>query len=828
MVEVLFENVYNILGNPRSKFPKTVQNYNYILGKVFSPLLMGRGYKKNPYVITLLDNKINVKWNCNEIRTIKMFSFQAKNGGFKRMNLSRSTNEIIEIAARRAQLPVFELWPVHLLLGCSLLEKSIAYKLLQEEGITEKRILENKSVPFPEQTFVDVMKVADEAKNLFDQPEIYSEILLFALVTRCSQSMSVLEKIKKGACGRIADKVAESQGIKPNSDKFKEIKIVSFDTTDPKLTAKNGGFGDFDGGNSSQGLPKEMLSYGADLTARARQGKIDEIVGREEESNRLVEILCRKTKNNPCLIGEAGVGKSAIVEGLAKKIAAGDVPEILQDKIVFSLDIGTLMAGTKFRGELEGRVTQILDTLGNRNDIILFIDEIHNIVTATGKEGEMGIAEILKPKLARGELRCVGATTLDEYRKYIEKDAALERRFAPIMVYPPNMEQAIQILNGLKDSFEKFHKIEIEPAAIVAAVSMADRYINDRNLPDKAIDVLDEACSKNKIRHINKVNVENIAEVISSVTKIPLSKITAKEIENLNSLEGELKEKIIGQDAAVDAIVRAVKRSRSGISDRDKPTGSFIFLGRTGVGKTEVCKVLAKQLFDTDRAFIKLDMSEFAEAHSVSKLIGSPAGYVGYEDESVLCDKVRRNPYCLVLFDEIEKAHPDIYNVLLQVLDEGKLTNGHGRAVSFKNAIIVMTSNVGVKDIIHKNAIGFGSENLEEQMGEEEIILNGMKKRFPPEFINRIDNVIVFNSLKKEDVMKIARIHLENLKKKLSSVGVEFIYSDKVVKQLAEKGYDREYGIRPLKRVIQKEIEDKVSEAIIMENITRYECNFLG
>ncbi|MDR1917495.1 MAG: ATP-dependent Clp protease ATP-binding subunit, partial [Christensenellaceae bacterium] len=540
----------------------------------------------------------------------------------------------------------------------------------------------------------------------------------------------------------------------------------------------------------------------------------------------MLEILCRKTKNNPVLIGDAGVGKSAIVEGLAQKIVAGEVPDLLKNKIVFSLDIGLLLAGAKYRGELEGRINVVLTELAKREDVVLFIDEIHNIVTSSNKDSEMGLAEILKPKLARGELRCIGATTIDEYRKYIEKDPALERRFAPIMVYPPTPEQAIQILQGLADGFAKFHKVDIKPEAVVASVALSDRYIFDRNLPDKAIDVLDEACAKAKIKAGNKaktneddkiikpvITAENIASVVSGITKIPLNKITKTESDNLMNLETELRKNIIGQDKALSVIAKAIRRARSGIADKNKPTGSFFFLGRTGVGKTEVCKQLATILFDTEKSFLKFDMSEYTESHSVSKLIGAPAGYVGYDDASVLCDKVKRNPYCLVLFDEIEKAHPDIYNILLQILDEGRLTDSHGHTVSFRNAIIVMTSNIGVSNIVKKNAIGFGAES--DIKDEETTILAGMKKKFPPEFINRIDNIVVFNSLTEENVKQIAKIHLEKLCKKLASVGVEMRYTNAVMDFVASAGYDHEYGIRPLKRVIQTEIEDKISELII-------------
>ena len=729
-----------------------------------------------------------------------------------------------------------EFEPIHLLSACCSVPDCLAYQYLAGEDITAQKIKNEKQKFFPDKTIYKILEMANEQSKTFDQPSVVSEALLFVLATKCSQTRNTLDAINPGSSKRLAEKILYGAGINPqnmvmpthtdtDTNDINKIKIntVQWVTTDPKTAYKNPKFaGDADTETAAAAdvLDDSILQYGQDLTAKAREGKIDNIIGRDEETARTLEILCRKTKNNPVLIGEAGVGKSAIVEGLAQKIVNNDVPELLKNKIVFSLDIGLLLAGAKYRGELEGRINVVLTQLSKREDVILFIDEIHNIVTSSNKDSEMGLGEILKPKLARGELRCVGATTIDEYRKYIEKDPALERRFAPIMVYPPTPEQAIQIVTGLSAGFEKFHKVEIKPEAVVASVSLTDRYIFDRNLPDKAIDVLDEACAKAKIKATNTkpvITAESIAAVVSGITKIPLHKITSKDKENLLSLEEELSKNIVGQDKAVSVIAKAVRRSRSGIADRNKPTGSFFFLGRTGVVKTEVCKQLATILFDTEKAFLRFDMSEYQEAHSISKLIGSPAGYVGYDDASVLCDKVKRNPYCLVLFDEIEKAHGDIYNILLQILDEGRLTDSHGHAVSFRNAIVVMTSNVGVANIIKKNAIGFGTPDT--MQDEENIILAGMKKKFPPEFINRIDSIVVFNSLTESDVQKIAGIHLDKLVKKLASVGVEMKYAPAVVEMVARAGYDPEYGIRPLKRIIQTEIEDKISELIITVEI---------
>jgi ATP-dependent Clp protease ATP-binding subunit ClpC len=759
-------------------------------------------------------------------------------------NFTDNMTKIMNIVKATVKTSEFE--PVHLLTACCMVPECLACQYLKSEDITAEKIKNEKQKFFPDKTIYKILEMADEQSKIFDQPSVVSEALLFVLAAKCSQTRNTLDAINPGSAKRLADKILSGEGFNPqksapspndtdDTNDINKIKIntVQWITTDPKTAYKNpkftvGGNIGNDGGDggaadvNSTVLREEILRYGQDLTAKAREGKIDNIIGREEETARMLEILCRKTKNNPVLIGEAGVGKSAIVEGLAQKIVGNDVPDLLKNKIVFSLDIGLLLAGAKYRGELEGRINVVLTELSKREDVILFIDEIHNIVTSSNKDSEMGLGEILKPKLARGEIRCVGATTIEEYRKYIEKDPALERRFAPIMVYPPTPEQAIQIVAGLCEGFEKFHKVEIKNEAAVASVALTDRYIFDRNLPDKAIDVLDEACAKAKIKNSGSttkpvITAEDIAAVVSGITKIPLNKITAKDKENLLSLEDELRKNIVGQEKAISLIAKAIRRARSGIADRNKPTGSFFFLGRTGVGKTEVCKQLATVLFDTEKAFLKFDMSEYQEAHSVSKLIGAPAGYVGYDDASVLCDKVKRNPYCLVLFDEIEKAHTDIYNILLQILDEGRLTDSHGHTVSFKNAIIVMTSNVGVSNIVKKNAIGFGAE--ENQKDEEDTILAGMKKKFPPEFLNRIDNIVVFNSLTESDVKKVAGIHLDKLVKKLASVGVNMEYSPAVIGFIASAGYDAEYGIRPLKRVIQTEIEDKISELIITGEI---------
>jgi len=746
------------------------------------------------------------------------------------MKVTENVHRIISIANTVAAGTGTIVMPIHLLYGCVAVSDCLGAKYLAEEGITIDVMSGVKLVHKPDMTIPSVIVEAERVSNEMGSDAVVSEAVLFVLSTVCLQTVEVLEKFKKGLTKSLARKILTGAGINPNN------------LTDiaPKKAAESGSFTPFgfrtaetiveDGKpNTDSDLPPEILRLGTDLTAKARAGKIDAIIGRDEETSRIIEILCRKTKNNPVLIGEAGVGKSAIVEGLAQRIVSGNVPRDLEGKIVFSLDIGMLMAGTKYRGELEQKLEALLNFVTKRQDIILFIDEIHGVVTATGKEGELGIAEMLKPKLARGDLQTIGATTTEEYRKHIEKDSALERRFAPIVVEPPTVEQAIEILAGIRPSYEKFHGVEITQDAIVAAVTLSDRYITERQLPDKAIDVLDEACSKAKIKaQIDAardrkeeadravITSDNIADAVSLWTKIPVTRLTEGEKHGLINLEAELKKAIVGQDHAIEYIARAVRRGRAGIADPNRPIGTFMFLGRTGVGKTEVCKVLAKHLFLTDKALIKMDMSEYQEAHSVSNLTGAPPGYVGYDDASQLCERVRRNPYCVVLFDEIEKAHPDIYNVLLQILDEGRLTDNKGRTTSFRNALIIMTSNIGVENLSRTGKIGFAGED-DVASREEEVMMQGLRKRFKPEFINRIDNVVVFNSLTKEAVSKIADIQVKRLVEKLGKMGLKITVTKAVISYLVEKGYSQEYGARPLRRVIQSEIEDKIAEEMLTE-----------
>ena len=739
------------------------------------------------------------------------------------LSISGNLKRIWQFANRAAGNNPQKVTPIHLLYGCSLTTDSLACAILNSEGITAERIAATPPAFFADKNVNEILNLAETQSMVFNQPEIYSEALLYVLCTKCKQTKSVIDKINFGASKRIVQKIANTvAGVsieKPVQAKPVNQPVITPIVNEqpavtPSARSVTQSSSTHTNINVGAGLSPLLLEYGQDLTEKARQGKIDRIIGRDEETNQLIEILCRKTKNNPVLIGEAGVGKSAIIEGLAKRIVDQQVPEILQNQIVYSLDVGLLLGGSKYRGELEGRLNKVLQELKERDDIILFIDEIHNIVTSGNKEGEMSVAEILKPTLARGNLRCVGATTIDEYHLYIEKDPALERRFDPVMVYPPTLEQAVEILQGLQPSFENYHHVQINQSALNAAVLLSNRYIFDRNLPDKAIDVLDKACAKAQIKSGHSLSIitdNDIATVIAEMTKIPVDKINANDQKNLMNLEKDLQAVIIGQDKAINAVARAIRRNRSGINDANRPIGSFFFLGRTGVGKTEVCKQLSQMLYDTEKSFIKLDMSEFSESHSVSKIVGAPPGYAGYEDGSNLCNRVRHNPYCLVLFDEIEKAHPDVYNLMLQILDEGRLTDSHGKVTSFRNALIVMTSNVGVSEIPADCEVTSAEE--------EQYIMNGMRKKFSPEFINRIDNIVVFNTLTQTDIEKIVDLQMKKLAKRLSAVNVKMQYSEAVVTWIAEHGYQRNYGVRPIRRLIQTQIEDKISEQIISEQI---------
>jgi len=626
-----------------------------------------------------------------------------------------------------------------------------------------------------------------------------------------------------------------------------------------------------------------LNQFGEDITVQAEDGKFDNIIGREDEIERIIQILSRRTKNNPCLIGEPGVGKTAIVEGLAERIVSGEVPENLKDKRIVSIDISGMVAGAKYRGDFEERIKKVLNEVKKVGDVILFIDEIHTIVGAGAAEGAIDAANILKPLLARGEIQLIGATTIEEYRKYIEKDSALERRFSPVDVGEPTEAETIEIIKGIRDRYEAHHNVKITDEAINSAVTLSVRYITDRFLPDKAIDLIDEAASQVRInlftepdtikvmeekidvimnekeeaiynqdferaanlrdkekeareelnmemnkwkkiknKDITEIGEENIAEIISKWTGIPIQKLTEDENQKLKHLEEMLQKRVVGQNEAVEAVAKAIRRGRVGLKDPKRPIGSFLFLGPTGVGKTELSKALAEILFDNENSMIRLDMSEYMEAHSVSKLIGSPPGYIGYDGGGQLTEKVRRKPYSVILFDEIEKAHPDVMNLLLQILEDGRLTDSQGREVNFKNTIIIMTSNLGARYITDKKSLGFGNmENEKEYENIKKEVIKELKKELRPEFINRIDEIIVFHKLSEEDIKQITNIMLKQVEERLKNQKYIVEIDDGVVKAILEQGYDNNFGARPLRRTIQNLVEDRISEEILSGNLKK-------
>lgn len=630
--------------------------------------------------------------------------------------------------------------------------------------------------------------------------------------------------------------------------------------------------------NKKTATKGSITEYGKDLTEQAQNNKLDPVIGRDGEIERVIQILSRRTKNNPCLVGEPGVGKTAVVEGLAEKIARGEVPETIKGKRIISLDLTAMLAGAKYRGDFEERIKRVLEQVTTQGNIILFIDEIHNIIGAGAAEGAIDAANILKPQLARGEIQLIGATTLNEYRKYIEKDAALERRFQPVNVSEPSIEDAVTILYGLRDKYEAHHKIKITEEAIVAAVKLSSRYIFDRFLPDKAIDLVDEAASRVRLRGFTapkkvkelenrykdmtaqkaeainsqdfegaaryrdkekkiiialeqekqnwlekrericgEVTADDIADIVASWTGVPVKQLTQQESERMLRLEEILHQRIVGQNQAVTAISNAIRRSHVGLKDDKRPTGSFLFLGPTGVGKTEVCKGLAEVLFGDEKSIIRLDMSEYMEKHSVSRMIGSPPGYVGYGEGGQLTEKIRQKPYSVLLFDEVEKAHPDVFNILLQILEEGVLSDASGRVVNFRNTIIIMTSNIGARLLAEHRSLGFSGESTTELDHEKDkaILLCELKKQFKPELLNRLDEIIVFHKLSEEDIKKIAKNMLEVFKKRVKALDIDIEFTENVILLIAKVGYDPIYGARPLRRAITANIEDKLSQKLL-------------
>ena len=745
----------------------------------------------------------------------------------------------------------------HLLLGLLREEGGIAAKALSENGVTVEKILDNiaATVGIGEPVRVSSADMTPRVKRILEN-SYYEASNSGSGYVGTEHILGAL--LKEQGCKAL--EILDSIGADP-ADIYEKLNPSS-----PKEQSKKE-----DG---------SLSSFGRDLTELAAQGKLDPVIGRDKEIDRVIQILSRRTKNNPCLIGEPGVGKTAVAEGLALKIHSGDIPENLKDKSVFALDLASMIAGAKYRGEFEERLKNLMNEIVNRKNIILFIDELHTIVGAGASEGAVDAANILKPSLARGEMQVIGATTIDEYRKYIEKDAALERRFQSVTVGEPTEEEALLILKGLRDRYEAHHKVKITDEALNAAVKFSARYITDRFLPDKAIDLMDEAASrvrlstltppsslketedrlsnlkkekeeavKNqeferaaKIRDEEKelaalaeearkawqeqnknngktVTEDEIAKVVSEWMNIPVNKITESESEKLLKLEDTLHEKVIGQNDAVSAVAKAIRRSRVGLKDPKHPIGSFLFMGPTGVGKTELSKALALSMFGSADALIRVDMSEYMEKHSVSRLVGSPPGYVGYDDAGQLTEKVRRNPYSIILFDEIEKAHPDVFNIMLQILDDGILTDSHGKRVDFKNTVIIMTSNIGARAITEKQrSLGFADASVSFEHKQEEIkdkVMAELKGSFRPEFLNRIDDIIVFRQLTKEDILEIADLMLKEVSKRMADMEIAVSFTENAKKLIAEKGYDETYGARPLKRVIQSQVEDKIAELLL-------------
>lgn len=755
----------------------------------------------------------------------------------------------------------------HILLGLVKEGSGVAARVLQAQGITEEKILKEieeligrgetageTPIGFTPRT-KRVLEIAFKEARRMGQGYIGTEHLLLGIM-------------KEGES--VAVRIMIDLGVEPPKLLAELVKVLNEEAPGSTGAPKNGG--------SGSNTPT-LNQFGRDLTDMARDGKIDPVIGRDTEIERIIQILSRRTKNNPCLIGEPGVGKTAIAEGLAQKIVEGNIPEILNDKRVVTLDVSSMVAGAKYRGEFEERLKKAMEEIRKAGNVILFIDELHTIVGAGAAEGAIDASNILKPSLARGEIQVIGATTLNEYRKHIEKDAALERRFQPITVGEPSKEEAVEILKGVRDKYEAHHRVKITDEALEAAVKLSDRYITDRFLPDKAIDLVDEAASrvrlktftappdvKNMEERVERLNKEKedairhqefekaarirddeqklkneldkirnewhqknqtktdtvteseIEDIVASWTGIPVKKLAEEESERLLKLEDTLHNRVIGQDEAVKSISKAIRRGRVGLKDPKRPVGSFIFLGPTGVGKTELCKTLAEAMFGDEKALIRVDMSEFMEKHSVSKLVGSPPGYVGYDEGGQLTEKVRRKQYSVLLFDEIEKAHPDIFNILLQILEDGRLTDSQGRVVDFRNTIIIMTSNVGARTITEPKRLGFSVGNDESAKNYEDMkknVMGELKKTFRPEFLNRIDDIIVFHPLSEDNIKEIVKLMLDVLIKRLKQNEINLEVSDEATSYLAKKGFDPIFGARPLRRAIQSMLEDMLAEEML-------------
>ena len=759
----------------------------------------------------------------------------------------------------------------HLLIGLLQEGTGVAARVLEENGVEESKVVELVSQLISPNTSVQMAENAaytPRARRVIENS--YREAVRFKAAQIGTEHI-LIAILREGDC--VASRLLNTMGISVQKLYIDLLAAMGEDAPSIKDEMQRGNSGKR--GSSTPALD----SYSRNLTQMALDGKLDPVIGREHEIQRVIQILSRRTKNNPCLIGEPGVGKTAVVEGLAQRIAAGDVPDTIADKRVMTLDLSGMVAGSKYRGEFEERIKKVIAEVVEAKDVLLFIDEIHTIIGAGGAEGALDASNILKPSLARGELQLIGATTINEYRKYIEKDSALERRFQPVTVDEPSEEESIAILKGLRSRYEEHHRVEITDDALEAAVKLSSRYMNDRFLPDKAIDLIDEAASKVRLSNYTKpskikdyeaqiddleeekesairdeayekagdikkkqeklkekirltlekwekeketrklvVGENEVADVVAGWTKIPVKKLAQEESERLKNLEGILHERVVGQEEAVTAVSKAIRRGRIGLKDPKRPIGSFLFLGPTGVGKTELSKALAEAMFGTESSLIRVDMSEYMEKHSVSKMIGSPPGYVGYEEGGQLSEKVRRNPYSVILFDEIEKAHPDVFNILLQVLDDGHITDAQGRKIDFKNTIIIMTSNAGAENIIAPKRLGFGVAT--DAKADHEFmkgrVMEEVKRLFKPEFLNRIDEIIVFHQLTKEHMKGIADIMLRGIEKRSKEqLGITLTVNEAAKDLLIDKGYDDKYGARPLRRTIQSLLEDKMAEEIL-------------
>ena len=793
---------------------------------------------------------------------------------------TKKAEKVLEIAKKASRsMHHSYIGTEHLLIGLLGEGSGAAAKVLSSAGVDEERILElieNLIAPSGNVIVADaggysprtlrVLENAAKEAERFKNEKVGTEHLLIAL-------------IKEADCAAV--RLLNTLGVNLQRIYVETLTAMGEDVSLHKDEFQNGKLAK----KKNLEATPTLNQYSRDLTQLAKEGGLDPVIGREEEMQRVIQILSRRSKNNPCLIGEPGVGKTAVVEGLAQNIVSGMVPDSVLNKRVVTLDLSGMVAGSKYSGEFEERIKKVLAEVKKAGNILLFIDELHTIIGAGGAEGAIDASNILKPSLARGEIQLIGATTIEEYRKYIEKDAALERRFQPVTVEEPDEEQAVAILTGLRPQYEAHHHVKITDEGIRAAVQMSERYINDRNLPDKAIDLMDEAASRVRLgsfktpkqmketeqrireldiileeavrglrlgdakaareekeellkRHAKQikkyhkdaekkeplVNENEIAEVVSSWTKIPVKKLTADESAKLAKLEKTLHKRVIGQEEAVSAVAKAVRRGRVGLKDPNRPIGSFLFLGPTGVGKTEISKALAEAVFGNEQAMIRVDMSEYMEKHSVSKMVGSPPGYVGYDEGGQLSEKVRRNPYSVVLFDEIEKAHPDVFNILLQVLDDGHITDAQGRKVDFKNTIIIMTSNAGAQSIVSPKHLGFGSQDDEKQNYEymKQGVMEEVRRIFKPEFLNRIDETIVFHALTKEDMKQIVTLLAKTLVERCrTQMEIELHIRDSVKAYIVETAYDPKYGARPLRRMIQSKIEDALAEEILAGRIKR-------